>query len=277
MKKLCLISLFGILAGFSTFGYNGEQEEIGFFLFLPNSSNQFADEDQAILDLDTAADFLLHRNPGPGQIHAGGYSADVVNDIDPVDLSRNRALFVISELQKRGISEELFADPVAFGAVDLWVSNTDEEARSPNRRVIVVLEPAPQAANIIEQEDHIPVDSHTTDQTGSRFPWVLLLILLIPALLAVLFLRGKKTRKPLEIAAVTAKPLETAVVTVYPAVNLDEEIRYCAYMLHLEREGRYGSTYEDWCKAVIEVCSRYEAAGHHTYMESGIWWAQKSN
>jgi len=104
VKKLYLISIFLLFAGFSAFGQGQgpEQEEIDYLLFLPNSSDLFVNEEQALAQLDNMAKFLLSRDIAPGQINVYGYAAFAANDIDPIHLSRNRALFVINELQKRG-------------------------------------------------------------------------------------------------------------------------------------------------------------------------------
>ena len=59
-------------------------------------------------------------------------------------------------------------------------------------------------------------------------------------------------------------------------VNLEEEIRLRAYQLYQERNGQNGDAYGDWCKAVPEICSKYETAGYKSYTEFGSWWARKS-
>ena len=135
MKIFCVL-----LFIFLVFPVFSEQTEIAFFLFMPNSSNRFINEGQARINLDNAARNLLARNLSQGQIHVGGYAADARNDIDPVELSRNRALFVIQELQNRGVPQYVFSSPTAYGSVDLWGNNLNERQRSQNRRVIILLD-----------------------------------------------------------------------------------------------------------------------------------------
>jgi hypothetical protein len=201
-----------------------------------------------------------------------GYSAAFANDTDATDISMDRAIFVINELQKRGVSGDFFSDPVAYGAVDLWGGNTDEENRGPNRRVRILLDGnflTPAAIQAVEpevpisaideevvDEEVVIVQKVSTEKKCSLFPWILLplLLLLLLALLLLLLCRKKKT------------------VTV---VNLDEEIIFCSYMLYLQRNGQSENAYEDWLKAVAIICAKYEADGYQTYAENGSWWARK--
>lgn len=126
--------------GSAAFGESGKQEELAFLLFSPNSSSQFEDPAQAKIHLDAVAQYIKDKEIIPRQIYVYGYTADVNNGIDPVQLSINRALFVIQELQKRGIPGDLFADPVGHGPVDLWGDNTNESDRRPNRRARILVE-----------------------------------------------------------------------------------------------------------------------------------------
>ena len=290
MKKFCLALLIIALAGFSIFADTDAHEEIDFLLFLPDSGNQFVDEDQALVHLDNLAAYLIRRNPAPGQILVAGYTAMVDNSIDSLELSMERAIFVRNELQRRGVPGSLFSDPVAYGAVDLWGSTADEEGRSPNRRVRILLDgiiitpaaveppaPAPQVTPAAVREE-------PQEESGSGFPWWLLLL---PLLVLILFLalRKKKKEKPVvtEKPAVAEKPAATAavvpaavvpVVKTYTYVNLEEEIRNRAYELYVERHGQSEDAYEDWCRAVIEICAKYKADGYETYSEDMVWWAK---
>ena len=334
MKKLCCVLVFFICIGFSW-----AQEEVDFLLFLRNSSNQFDDEEQAMVDLDNVAEYLMNRNLGSGQIHIYGYAAFSVNDFDGDQLSRERALFVKNELQRRGLREELFADPVAFGEVYIWGNNVDEQARRPNRRVRIlvdgvvltpqaitqpsvepVADPVEPVADLVESaEDPVkpvaapaePVAVAPTHvkESRSRFPWILLLLLFIPLIAGILFFALKSRKKEpaaaepvmAVIPAVSAEPVTSAepvasvepvaskeaiavavlplapVAMSYTLVNLDEEIRFRAYELYLERYGQNENAYEDWCKAVIEVCARYNAIGYETYPENESWWARRDS
>jgi hypothetical protein len=229
MKRLYLV-LF-ILTGFLAFG-DTEEQEVDYLLFLPNSGNEFVDQEQAMLQLDNMANYLKGRNLVPGQIHVYGYSANFANDIDSVTISRDRALFVISELEKRGVANDLFAAPVGRGEADTWGYNPEEYdmGRGPNRRVIVMLDGnavTPQIMQEVEPELDIEetvveetfveetvvtvVKEDSTEKQKSKFPWwIFLLILLLLLLLIVLLSAKKKKRSP------TVTP--AALPTVTPAV-----------------------------------------------------------
>ena len=306
MKKLCLMSLFLVLIVFLVFGQAEDREEIDYLLFLPNSSNLFVNEEQAKVQLDNLAEYLKETELIPGRLWVYGYAAAAVNDIDPMDLSRARALWVVNELQKRGVPYLLFADAVGHGSVDLWGSNEDEDDRIPNRRVRVVLDGnivTPETLKDSEPEIIIPIiddeepfsyeekTEEKTEKSGSEFPWLLLLLLLILALIAALicFLPKRKkspavkTPKPVRVEPVKAEPVKTEPVKTAPAaspviitkrtLNLNEEICLRAYELYLERGSQNGYADDDWHKAVTEVCARYESAGYRTYFEGEYWWA----
>jgi hypothetical protein len=224
MKKLSILIILFSLCNFLLLAQDaqqsgGEHEEIDYLLFQPNSSNQFVNEAQAAIQLNNLADFLKGKNLVPGQIFVSGYAAEADNGIDEVALSRERAHFIISHLQMRGISGDFFSEPVAHGSVDYWGSNASEETRRPNRRARVLLDgriitPAVVIAEVeqfITEEieeikeviEHI-VPSHTaqTAEDGKPgFPWWLLLLplLLIPALF---FLKRKKKEEQGAIAVV---------------------------------------------------------------------------
>jgi hypothetical protein len=277
MKKICFLSVLFALFCFSAFCETAEEEEMDFLLFLPESSNQFVDEERAVRQLDNLAEYLKGCSLVPGQIHVYGYSAAFANDTDPTDISRDRAVFVINELQKRGVPGDFFSDPVAYGEVDLWGSNTDEWDRSPNRRVRILLdgsfltpaeiqtvEPEPQISAAEEEvTEEVVAEEEIAQKTVagkscSIFPWILLPLLLLLLLALLLFLLLRKKKK---------------IVTI---VNLDEEIIYCAYMLYLRRNGQNENAFEDWYNAVIIICTKYEEDGYQTYAKDSSWWGKKT-
>jgi len=338
MKKLSLVSFLLFFLALFAFGQSENQEEIDYLLFLPNSAGGFVNETQAMTQLDNLARYLSGRNLTPGQIYVYGYAAFAINDIDPLSLSRDRALFVINELQKRGVSRNLFSDPVGYGSVNLWGGNTNEEDRSPNRRVRVVLDgniitpetikaeetqPAPEPEITISSIDEKePIRNEAKpEKTDTKFPWWLLLLLpLLLIIAALIYLLSKRKKSPSTKPAVPIKkvdPVKAEPVKIEPAkveptkpepvkaepvktepaivepekpepvkaassaavaiskktVNLDEEIRLRAYELYVERGYIDGNMAEDWYKALVEVCAKYESAGGQTYFENEYWWA----
>ncbi|MDR1869485.1 MAG: hypothetical protein LBQ82_05830 [Treponema sp.] len=252
MKNLRLLSFLLFFIVFTVFVDAEEQEEIDYLLFLPNSSDLFVDEEQALAQLDNMAKFLLDRDIAPGQINVYGYAAFAANDIDPVHLSRNRALFVIDELQKRGVPQNLFSVPVGHGEVDLWGSNIDEDNKIPNRRVRVVLNgsvlvleqstgqviesevPAPVEPEAADSEitissidiDETPIKSKdTTVRSNKTFPrWILLpllLLLLIPFLFSKLRKKStEKTIKPEKVITPAPAPPAPTPPAPTPAVPI---------------------------------------------------------
>jgi hypothetical protein len=304
MKKLCL--LFVLLACFSflTFAQANEQEELDFLLFQPNSGNLFANQEQAMTHLDNLAKYLTGKNLNPGQIFVYGYAAAAVNDIEPLNLSRDRALCVINELQRRGVSENLFSEPVAYGSVDLWGGNTNEEDRIPNRRVRILLDGAfltPTALKAAEHEIKISSadNDEATDQNIksedstyskgqetrkgkniSTFLKYLLLLLVFIAIIAAILLTRPRRGKNMDGHAVQETPNEEIQATAPVAanqttVNLDEEIRRRSYELYLEKGAWNGDADGDWYKAVQEISARYEAQDYNVYTADESWWAKK--
>lgn len=275
MRKLGFSLVFFVFCGLLVFGNPDEQaEELDHLLFLPNSSNQFVNQEQANIQLDEAAAYLLGRNLAAGQIFVYGYSAFAAGGVDPIDLSRERALFVISELQRRGVPADLFSPPVARGTVYLWGGNIDEASRMPNRRVRIVLdghylrpgmitaaEPVVEIAAIDET-----IGENDEEESASRFSWVWLLPLLLLLLLLLFLLKNKKSKM--------------AVVPIIAAseeiIDLEEEIRLRAYERHLQRHGQSENAAEDWHMAVCDVCPRYEADGYRTGIRNGRWQAVKN-
>ena len=278
MKKLYLVLCVCIFTGFFAFADTNEQEELGFLLFSPNSSVWFADENQARSQLDAMAAYLADRNLLPGQILVQGFTATAANDIEPLVLSRERALFIIDELHQRGVSRDLFLDPVGLGNVDLWGSNIDEQDMSPNRRVRVLIVPpalvAIVAADPVPAPVPVPVQQDREREPRSGFPWWLLLIPLL-GLLALLLAKRKK--RPVVAPVVAAAPVVVPIViTNEEVLNLEEEIRFRAYELYLARNGQSENAVEDWHIAVPEVCARYEVKDYQTYPDAGSWWASKT-
>jgi len=206
MKKMYLKMVFIVFSGFLAFGHPNDQNEINFLLFAPNSGDRFANETQAIQQLDDLAVYLKGRDIAPGKIHVHGYAAAAKNDIDPMNLSRDRALFVISELQNRGLARDLFSAPVAHGEVNLWGSNITEEDKTPNRRVIILLDDFYLAAAA-------PITgAGAAHDSRAQFFWILLILLLfllgIALIAAHIFFASKHKKKIL-----TAPPQSSGALT----------------------------------------------------------------
>ena len=313
MKKFCIIFGFLTIFSFLLLADNGEKEEIDYLLFLPNSSDSFVNQGEAEIQLEKLAGYLATRALAPGQISVYGYAAEAINDIEPVSLSRDRALHVINELKARGVSGNLFAAPVGYGAVDLWGGNTDEDDRSPNRRVRILVEGAqitpltikaaetpaetPKAATPVASKGEAA--ARKGDSGGFRFPWwLLLLLLLLALLLAIIFIASKKRKAkpvmapvaaPVAVAAVpapvpapkpepVAEPVKENAKIIPPCVTvlcIEEEIRIRAYELYMARNGQNGDDEGDWYIALPEVSARYQADGYKVYAENGTWWARK--
>lgn len=253
MKKLFLTIVFVACFGFPAFGNDGEQE-VDFLLFMPDSSNRFVNQDEEMIHLDNIARYLKSRNLRPGQIHVHGYAAAAKNDIDPVDLSLERARFVISELQRRGVPGNLFSEPTAHGDVDLWGGNLDEEDRTPNRRVRIMLDYYLTLAHIADKEE--------TSESKAGFSCCLLfLLLMLLLLLAGLLLYALMNRKK--------------TVTKERLVYLEEEIRHRAYELYLDRHGESEDAKDDWSRAVFEICAKYKDVSYESFMRESTWWAER--
>jgi len=326
VKRLCLIFIFFVFCGISIFSENDDQEEVDFLLFSPNSSNQFVNYEQSVIQLNKLAQYLSNKKLTPGQIIVYGYAAFAPIDIDSVDLSRERALFVINELQKRGISKELFSEPIGHGSVYLWGNNTNENDRKLNRRVRILLggeTPIQITEEIINAEPETVPESvqemppitqkEPREKSDFNFPWWLLLLLPLLLLLLLLKKRPKKsTHKetivntqqtpkadapkpapapepvpPPPVIAPTPEPIpvqETKHEAAAPVpimetttINLDEEIRFCAYE-HFERRGGVnGSREQDWYDALSVVSARYTPRGYSVFFKDGYWWASIQN
>jgi len=306
MKKRYFVLIFSVFCCISLFGDNHTQEEVDFLLFSPNSGNRFENEEQAFIQLNKLAQYLSNKNPSPGQIIVCGYAAYAPNNIKSVDLSRERALTVMDELQKRGISKELFSDPVGYGAVSTWGDNADEDARKLNRRVRILLSGESPititqeiiAAEIETPKANIPKVETPRASTGNtvkekpsapegtpKFPWWILPLLALLLLMFLLF--KKRSREQVHKKGITnAQPQipiteskhrfasEEAVTTWM--VNLDEEIRLRAYELSQQRGGSGDYREQDWYNAVHEISTWYTACGHSVFTDGGYWWAARS-
>jgi len=308
MKKLYFALIFFVFGGFFIFSNNDKREEVDFLLFMPNSATRFVNEEQAFIQLNKLAVYLSDKNLLPGQIIVCGYAAYAPNDVKSVDLSKERALTVIKELQKRGISKELFADPVGYGAVYLWGNNTGENDRRLNRRVRILLDgesPMPVTNEIITAETEAygveernsvidmketVVPKNTPKKSNFRFLWwllpVLAILFLFFQLLLLLFgeisrkkAHKDKTKKKQPQIPVTENAHEFSpkeAVTTW-MVNLDDEIRIRAYELSLERGGSGDYREQDWYNAVQEISTWYTACGHSVFNNDGCWWASRSH
>jgi outer membrane protein OmpA-like peptidoglycan-associated protein len=246
MKRSGFVFIFLAFCTLFIFGQQNAQqsghEEIDFLLFHPNRSDLFVNEERALSQLSTLANYLKARDLAHGQIVIYGYAADVVNHIDPVDLSRDRAHFVIGHLQRLGVPRELFSEPVAHGSVSLWGNNRNEEARSPNRRVRVLLdnsltieeilladiepEPEPETVFEVQPEPEIAVavfDDDVIIEAAEESPipvkegpdfnwWILLPFLLIPLIPLLYYLakRGGSKEKKEKTEKVIEKAPEAA-------------------------------------------------------------------
>ncbi|MDR2943431.1 MAG: hypothetical protein LBV17_12680 [Treponema sp.] len=271
MKKLYII-IFLIFWGTVAFADTGNQKEIDFLLFLANSDNQFADNAQAITHLDTVAHYLKGRNILPGQIYVYGYAANVTNNIDPIHLSTNRALFVIHELQRRGIGSNLFADPVGYGQVNLWGGNTNEPDRSPNRRVRILVEDTilTPALAVTEPVAVIPPEKPAEEPSYS-FLWWLLPLPLLAAIAAIIFFEYRRKKnapaKLLPVAVHKAKPSKEKII-----ILKEDVIRLYAYKLYNQRNGQKGDAVGDWYQSICELTAHYKTLGYRVI----LYWEQEA-
>ena len=257
MKKLYLLIILFTFC-FWAFSETDEPEEIDYLLFMPDSGRGFVNETRARTQLDSLAKYLLEKNISAGQIFVYGYAADAVNEIEPVSLSVERALFVISELRRRGVPHELFSDPVGYGPVNLWGSNVSENDRSPNRRVrilldgtvltpavlkaeappqVIIAEPpqevippaqVPETANAAPVNQNVfpasqaaagIVSGNSASSSGKKFPWFLLLLLLLLIAL-ILFLIFKRRKKPVYAVEQKVSAVAAAVAAGIPAADI---------------------------------------------------------
>ena len=276
IKKLYLVLIFITLAGLLSFGNTGEQEEIDFLLFMPNSGDQFVNEAQAMIQLDNLANYLKTRSISPGSISVHGYTAAAANDIDPVKLSRDRALHVINELKKRGLGRELFAEPSANGSVDLWGGNSNEGERSLNRRVMIVLDHTilnPSSMRTICTWEGTPGTNlpdknqlkNAAEKTDPQCPWwiiplALIGIALIAAIIFFAVRRKGNSAKVIPDASAAVTPARIPCQRIY--IITEEEIRHYAYELYQLRKGQNEDELEDWHQSINELTAHYKALGY---------------
>jgi len=312
MKKLFFILIFFVLCGNFIFGDNDAQEEIDFLLFLPDSGNRFVFPQQANTQLDNLARFILGKDLIHGQIIVYGYAAVSQNNVDEMELSKNRALHVINELQNRGVSKDLFSDPIGYGSVDLWGTNVRESDKAPNRRVRILLDGTLVTAATLETAEteikpppapvrEVVIVDEPKSESRRAFPWWIFLPLLGLILLIFLLARRRKRSSPAAEPVKTAPPVsppimplpvsapvaaDKAVPIVAPIVvpvvprrevlvDLEDEIRFRAYELFLERHGINGDAEGDWHAAVCQICAKYEADGYQTGFVNWRWQASK--
>ena len=269
MKKVFSLAIFLIFLCLLAFA---DTVEIDHLIFLPDSSNQFVKQAEAMNQLDTIAGFLKSRNLDPGQIKVYGYAADSPYGLEPMDLSRNRALFVINELQRRGVPENLFDKPIGYGSVDLWGSNVNEADKSPNRRARVMLDGdflSPAAVQALpppvtissNDEPSIKYGEITVEKTN-RFPsWILPILLAL--LIAIIYLMFRKKKKQVGETAPKIEPIPAPIAPIEKTYVLyDEEVRLYAYGLCERRNYQNGDAPGDWFQAECELTAYYENQGY---------------
>jgi hypothetical protein len=301
MKKMFLTFIFFVFCCIFVFGNNDTQGETDSLLFMPNSADQFVDREQASIQLDNLARSLSNIKLVPGQIIVYGYAAYAPNDINSDDLSKERALFVINELQKRGVSKYLFAEPVGNGSVYLWGDNVNENDRKLNRRVRIVLRDEP-SVNVVRENKNTIIKTSVPDfiynrrpavttvdtpiQPNYKFPWwiLVLLSLYLLFLFIILLKRSRKQTYKEGIVKTQLQASETENASEFTPkstlttsmVNLDEEIRNRAYELSLQHYGLGDYREQDWNIAVSEISAMYKACGHSVYSDGESWWASRS-
>jgi Sec-independent protein translocase protein TatA len=121
------------------FAQSSESEELGHVIFAPDSTN-FENGIEAKSLLDKYAQKITETSSKEKQVHIMGYTAIFKNDVDPLQLSTDRANTVFNELKARGISSERIDLPKGNGETDNWGDNIVSENRKPNRRVTVSID-----------------------------------------------------------------------------------------------------------------------------------------
>jgi hypothetical protein len=243
-------------------------------LFLPNSSSMFVNEVQAAIQLDDTAKYLKSRNPGPGQVLVYGYTADVANGVDSVGLSRDRALFVINELEKRGVSRDIFAIPIGYGQVNHWGNNSSEKDRSLNRRVRIFLDDTILTPNIMQNGESLipsPVQ-YANEAARPKIPWWLLFLALLAATASVLYLvfACKESSSNGIVPQKTPVPIPAAEKVKIKILEREEISNY-AYGLYQQRNCQDGSEAEDWDQSIRDLTEYYEARGYQVLLYWETW------
>jgi len=275
MKKLYFTFIIFVFCGFLISGGSDIQEEAGYLLFMPNSGNQFENEEQAFIQLDNLAQYLMNKNLIPGKILVNGYAAYAPNNIEPVDLSRERAVFVMNELQKRGVSKELFSEPAGYGSVYLWGSNIDENDRRLNRRVSILVEgefpvTIPETIDA-GQKTIIPVKK--AGNYHSNFLFRVLFLLAVFLILFLILLKEISRRPAHKNTKTNTKSASSAASFT---VNLDEQIRSRAYEISQQRKEQGDFRDQDWYNAAREISAWYTVRNYSVFTDGGSWWAYRA-
>ena len=198
MKQLILAVVILTFTHLNAFAEAARLNEIDFLLFAPNSSLHFVNDQQASNQLDRLAEYLLSRELFAGQIHIYGYAATAKDDIDPMIISKERALFVKNELVRRGLQDLLFSEVAALGEVSFWGSNATEEERIPNRRVRVFLANHPYPVGgiaSIEQQNEERILASAGNNYFRDIIFLLLALLILGVLLIIILLALKRKAK----------------------------------------------------------------------------------
>jgi hypothetical protein len=265
MKKMFLAAFF-VFSGYCVFS---ETEEMDYLLFLPNSSSMFVNEVQAAIQLDDTAKYLISRNLRPGQVLVYGYTAEVANGVDSVGLSRDRALFVINELEKRGVSRDVFAIPIGHGQVNLWGNNSSEKDRSLNRRVRIFLNDAILRPDIMQNSESLipsPIQ-YANEAARPKLPWWLLFLALLAAAASVLYLAFTfKDSSSNGIVPQKATGPIPAAEKVKIKILEREEISNYAYGLYQQRNCENGYEAEDWDQSIRDLTNYYEDRGYQVLL-----------
>jgi len=151
-------------------------EELGYFLFMPNQSDKFYNETEANNQLINIANLLLEKNLSENQILVYGHTAVAQNNIDPYQLSLDRALFIINNLVKLGVPFEWFSQPKAKGT-GFWGDDSSEHL---NRRVRII---------ISYPEPNIKLSESINTNNNFNFYnllWILLFIIIIAFIILII-------------------------------------------------------------------------------------------
>jgi hypothetical protein len=105
----------------------------------------------------------------------------------------------------------------------------------------------------------------TKEEISSRFPWWLLLLALLAALLFLAFKRKKQPANELQEPPVQ-KAAEPKAVPVKIRILEEEEIHRYSYALYERRYGLNGDAVGDWYQAVNELTAYYEAQGYQVML-----------
>lgn len=194
MKKIKV--LLSILLFFATCSVvfsqsTSETKEIGYIIFAPDTAI-FENEVEAKILLDQYAKKINDIPSYDRQIHINGWTAIFDNDIDPIQLSTDRANVVLNELKLRGISEERLDIAKGNGGTSIFGNNNTPEERKLNRRVIIsideisVIQAKVEPANVPSKLSEIP----KPDRQAFKINWkkVLIAVLIIVAVVALVLL-----------------------------------------------------------------------------------------